>query len=86
MRFLVLAVGALLLVGCAQVVSVWAKPGATEEEERAIGKKCEYEAEAASQEGLTTEYARQERVRKLRDMCFEANGMVLVSRKVVPMK
>lgn len=47
------------------------------------GKKCEYEAEAASQEGLTTEYARRERVRKLRDMCFEANGMVLISREVV---
>lgn len=46
-------------------------------------KKCEYEAEAASQEGLTTEYARRERVRKLRDMCFEANGMVLISREVV---
>lgn len=73
----------LALAGCGTVVSTWEKPGATEAEEQAIGKKCVYEAEAAAQEGLTTDSARKERVRKLRDLCFEANGMVLIKREVV---
>lgn len=76
----------VILTGCGHYISVWEKPGATEEEERAIGKKCEYEAEAHSQDGLTNESVRRERVRKLRDMCFEANGMFRIRREYVPAK
>lgn len=81
MKLLLALLMGTALSGCGSIVSTWEKPGATEAEERAIGKKCEYEAEAHSQEGLTSESARRDRYRKLRDMCFEANGMILVRRE-----
>ncbi|TAN58017.1 MAG: hypothetical protein EPN20_16820 [Magnetospirillum sp.] len=74
---------ALLLMGCGTMVSTWEKPGASEEEERAILKKCEYEAEAHSEEGVMKDNMRHERVKKLRDMCLEANGMVRIKQEFI---
>jgi hypothetical protein len=70
----------IFLAGCAETVTVWRKPGGTQDEERAIMDKCVYEAESNSQEGTTSDSSRQLRVIKLRDMCLKANGMVIVSR------
>jgi len=84
MRFLSIFMVCVILTGCGHYVSYWRKEGATQEEERMIVKKCEYEAEAHSQEGLTDKSMREDRVRKLRDMCLEANGMVRVRQEYVP--
>ena len=77
----------MTLVGCVTtgaIVTIWEKPGATEAEEQAIYKKCIYEAEAHTEVGINDESIRQERLKKLRDMCLEANGMVMKSREFVP--
>lgn len=86
MRPLIVISLCAVLGACGNVVSTWEKPGGTPEEEQAIYKKCVYEAESASQEGLTSESMRKERVRKLRDMCLEANGMVRIKQETVPAK
>ena len=65
-------------------MSTWEKPGATEEEERQIYKRCIYEAESNAEIGIVSDFDRKERIRKLRDMCLEANGMVLIKREIVP--
>ncbi|CAA7612003.1 conserved exported hypothetical protein [Candidatus Terasakiella magnetica] len=84
MRSLLILGVCFVLAGCGTTVSTWQKSGATKEEEQTIVKRCEYEAEANSQDGITSDSMRRERVRKLRDMCFEANGMILVKREYVP--
>ncbi len=75
-------VASVLLAGCAQTVTIWRKPGATQDEERAIMQKCQYEAEAHTEEGTLEGWKREERVHKLMDLCLKANGMIVVKSGV----
>jgi len=77
----VVAVG-VLLAGCAQTMTIWRKPGATQDEERLIMQKCQYESEAHSPEGMESELNRELRVHKLKELCLKANGMVIVQSGV----
>lgn len=76
------------LSGCVagQTVSVWEKPGATPEQEQKDYAECMFEANKHSQEGLLSEDAKQERIKKLRDLCLEAKGYKLISREFQPNK
>ena len=71
----------IFISACGQTISVWQKAGTTPEQEQLDYKNCVFEANKHSQEGLLSESAQNERIKKLRDLCFESKGYKLISRK-----
>lgn len=82
MKYIALCcIASFVLLGCVKTISVWEKPNTTPEQEKQDLASCVYEANKNSQEGVLSNNAKNERIKKLRDLCLEAKGYKLISRK-----
>ncbi|WP_324171099.1 hypothetical protein [Sulfurimonas sp.] len=78
---LIATIVGLLLTGCVETTTHWDTSVTNDTVFREDLNKCVYEANLNTQKGMISEYAANERVKKLRDMCLKAKGYKIISKE-----
>jgi len=74
----------LFLTGCVETKTYWDTSVTNDKVFREDLNKCVYEANSNTQRGMISEYAANERVKELRDMCLKAKGYKIISKETKP--